>query len=38
MFKFEFDDGQDVCTVNEEGVKNGYGEHVQPARVGSGGR
>jgi hypothetical protein len=20
----EFDDGQDVCTVNEEGVKNGY--------------
>jgi hypothetical protein len=24
MFKFGFDDGQDVCTVNEEGVKNGY--------------
>ena len=24
MFKFEFEDGQDVCTVNEEGVKNGY--------------
>jgi hypothetical protein len=24
MFKFAFDDGQDICTVNEEGVKNGY--------------
>jgi hypothetical protein len=24
MFNFDFDDGQDICTVNEEGVKNGY--------------
>ena len=24
MLKFGFDDGQDVCTVNEEGVKNGF--------------
>jgi hypothetical protein len=24
MLEFGFDDGQDVCTVNEEGVKNGY--------------
>ena len=24
MLKFGFDDDQDVCTVNEEGVKNGY--------------
>jgi hypothetical protein len=24
MFAFKFDDGQDVCTVNQEGVKNGY--------------
>jgi hypothetical protein len=24
MFEFGFDDGQNVCTVNEQGVKNGY--------------
>jgi hypothetical protein len=39
MFKFEFDDGQDVCTVNEEGVKNGYmvSTFSPPASVQEGG-
>jgi len=39
MFKFEFDDGQDVCTVNEEGVKNGYmvSTFSPPASVQKGG-